>query len=178
MRIRSSRPWSSWSGRAFGWPYVRAFQPVVDPDREVAEDGGDAGDRQVGEPQWLGAEQVAEGWHVQSGDLQREGDRDRDEQKRVGRGAGTGPDAEGDAQLGDAEGQEHHALPWTPGGMPPEADPERDRGDDDADADDALPQAGPEHTLGGGPRRPAHDVRFRGLGAKGDARQPVRHEVD
>src|SRR6266536_3013684 len=99
MRIRSSRPWSSWSGRAFGWPCVRVFQPVVDPDREVAEDGGDAGDRQVGEPQWVGAEQVAEGWQVQSGDLQREGDRGQPVPTRGGRGASTGPDAEGDSEL-------------------------------------------------------------------------------
>lgn len=50
-----------WSGRAFGRPRAHASQPVVEPDREVAEDSGDADDRQVGEPKRLGAEQVAEG---------------------------------------------------------------------------------------------------------------------
>jgi len=91
---------------------VHASQPVIESDREVTEDSGDADDRQVGEPERVGAEQVAQGWQIQPGDLQREGDRNRHE--RVGRSAGTGPDAEGDAQLGDAQGQEHHALHGRP----------------------------------------------------------------
>ncbi len=86
-----------WSGRALGRPCLHVSQPAVEPDREIAEDGGDADDHQLGEPEGLGAEQLAERWQVQPGDLQREGDRDRGQQERVGRGAGTGPDTKGNA---------------------------------------------------------------------------------
>ena len=65
-----------------------------------------------------------------------------------------------------------------PVAWPQSGDAEGDGGDDDADAQDALPQAGAEDALGGRAGRAAHDVRVDGFAAQRHAGQAVGEQVD
>jgi hypothetical protein len=72
---------------------------AVEADRGVTEAGAREDDEQVEAGQRLGLQQVAEEWHVESGELKPQCPRHGPQQGRVGQRAWASPGAEGDGEL-------------------------------------------------------------------------------